>query len=377
MTTDMVRAGAGVLALPTSGDSASWTEQEKALVDAAGLVSRKRNQPPQLAPRAVVEAFLLQCQRTQLDPFARQIYCIERGGKWQTQISIDGARLVAERSGKYEGQTSPEFSNDGQSWSAAWMPTTDRPYPAFARVGVYKAGFREALSVVARWESYAPMEDVWERGAKTGEKRVGAMWQKMPDLMLAKVAEMLALRKAFPNDLSGLYSGEEMAQATNAAPATTSAPVNGAQTRQQERQAPEPQGRADEPQDATVVADDSWQQRAIECTSMAQLRPLYEEAEQAGVFGDVLESGETVRDMLWARKRALETAPPAPSQAEAQPQLPMPWTDMMGGATDMADLLDLRAACERRNEWDDAVAEAFARRTEQLEAALADEEQQS
>lgn len=203
-----------VVALPTTGDSEQWSPAESALVEAAGLVySERRGGPKMLAERPVVEAFLLHCHRTGLDPIARQIYAIRRAGKWQTQVSIDGARLVAERTGEYEGQTDPEWSNDGVTWSIAWTATDEHPHPQFARVGVYRRGHRDAMRVVARWDSYAVYDDVWENNRKTGEKRVSSMWGKMPDLMLAKVAEMLALRKAFPQDLSGLYSSEEMAQA--------------------------------------------------------------------------------------------------------------------------------------------------------------------
>lgn len=141
-----------------------------------------------------LKLFIAQCQRTGLDPFSRQIYAIKRGGKMTVQVSIDGFRLIAERSGKYAGQVGPWFTADGKEWVDCWI---DKKPPAAAKIGVLRSDFKEPLFAVAKWESYA------------GEN----LWKKMPEVMLAKVAEALALRRAFPAELSGLYTGEEMAQA--------------------------------------------------------------------------------------------------------------------------------------------------------------------
>lgn len=139
-----------------------------------------------------LKLFLHQCKRTQLDPMTRQIYFMKRAGKVSIQTSIDGFRVIAERSGDYAGQDEPIFGED---------PKTGE---MFCKVTVYR--FRNdtrypAAVGVAYWKEYCP---------QSGQD---FMWKKMPHTMLAKVAEALALRKAYPQDLSGLYTGDEMAQA--------------------------------------------------------------------------------------------------------------------------------------------------------------------
>lgn len=140
-----------------------------------------------------LKLFLYQAQRTGLDPLAKQLYFQKhrnnKTGKDQMTIitAIDGYRLIAARTGLHAGTDDPVFDDEDK--------------PSKASVTVYKlvGGIRAPFTATARWNEYVPQHNF--------------MWNKMPCLMLGKCAEALALRKAFPAELSGLYVAEEMHQA--------------------------------------------------------------------------------------------------------------------------------------------------------------------
>lgn len=126
------------------------------------------------------------CNRSGLDPIAKQIYAIKRGGRYSIETGIDGFRAIAEKSGQYLGS------------KIEWAEGNDgKPLSATATVTKVIGNVTGEFQHTVQWSEFGSNMH---------------MWKKMPHQMLGKVAESHALRKAFPSLMSGLYTAEEMAQ---------------------------------------------------------------------------------------------------------------------------------------------------------------------
>jgi phage recombination protein Bet len=211
--------------------------------------------------------FLHTCQRTGLDPAARQIYAIsrmqwdpdtkERVKKLTIQVGIDGFRLIADRTHEYVGnETSGMGPVNPQTRAPEWVAVTVRRC-----IGGVDRDFKG----VAYYDEYVQTK-------KDGTPN--DMWRRMPRNMLAKCAEAQALRKAFPQDLSGLYTDDEMgpdATVTREAPAPPPVPQAPTTVTREPAPAPEPPAGVDldtgEIVEAEVVEEPSdsgqWQRLAI------------------------------------------------------------------------------------------------------------------
>lgn len=196
--------------LAITTDQKFWTEKQEAALRQLG-VDRATN--------AELAVFFHQCTRTGLDPFARQIYMIEREGKQTIQTGIDGFRLIArravDRSGETLGYEDALWCGPDGKWVDVWLASET---PAAAKVTVLRNGAR--YPAVALYDEYV---------ARKRNGDVNRMWQTKAALMLAKCAEALALRKAFPHDLSGIYTSDEM-QSTQPAPPAEATPVESSAT---------------------------------------------------------------------------------------------------------------------------------------------------
>lgn len=155
------------------------------------------------ATDAELNLYLYDCQRHGVHPLDRLLHFTKRGGKYTPITSIDLLRSRAADTGDLAGIDDAQYN--GEPGKADFTAT----------VTVYRIvqGQRCPFSATARWSEYKPAD---------GQDH---MWRKMPFLMLAKCSEALALRKAFPRQLAGLYASEELDQANNNGGSSYSAPA--------------------------------------------------------------------------------------------------------------------------------------------------------
>lgn len=148
--------------------------------------------------------FLQRCRKQGLDPLLGQAYLKRKvlrydDGRTETKyvpiISIDAARMLADKTGRYAPGSQPTtYETMGQNLVSATVS-----------VAMYHA----ASSTWREFSETAYMHEFAQYYWSGGQKKLQRMWESMPRVMLAKVAEMRALRRAFPEALNGLYAEEE------------------------------------------------------------------------------------------------------------------------------------------------------------------------
>lgn len=181
-----------------------------------------------------LKLFFFECRRRGVHPLDRLIHFVKRAGKATFQCGIDFMRSQAEASGQYRGQE-----------DVVYGPIV-KGYPEWAKATVRRVdpntGDIYTVSSTAYWDEYYPGE------------QLGFMWKKMPRVMLGKVAESQALRKAFPLNFNGLYTFEEMQQADIVASGTPKGEPKQPQSKssQDKPQVKDPDSPATEPQTKAV-----------------------------------------------------------------------------------------------------------------------------
>jgi len=172
------------------------------------------------------DVFIAMCRVLRLDPLRRQAYCFifkkrgKHGEPEQRQLTlvtaISGLRAIADRTGNFRpDEDAAELHFDDGAKDAATNPLG--LVKAVVRVHKFSHGSWHKVTAEAWWDEYAPIKDEWAQD-ETGTRRptgkrvldTSGQWGKMPRLMLAKVAEAAALRKAFPDELSNVYEDSEV-----------------------------------------------------------------------------------------------------------------------------------------------------------------------
>jgi hypothetical protein len=163
--------------------------------------------------------------------------------------------------------------------------------PAAAKVTIIRNGMR--FSAVARYSEYVQTK-------KSGEP--SGLWGKMPATMTAKCAEALALRMAFPHDLAGVYTAEEMAQADN--------PTADERHLRTVRQGESDPWATPAPAQETAAQGRDYLHEATQATDTDTVRRLWQEAKADGAVPDYLSQIAEVGKRIAANAEAAAASQP-------------------------------------------------------------------
>ena len=177
-------------------DASRYREAVKATMKKRDPATGRRVDPTEQE----VDRFLMEASLYGLEPLAGQIYASWEDGVMKAVTTIDGLRVLAERTKRYDGQSDPEWCDKDGNWTDFWAGDDA---PIAARVRVHKKGTKVPTTGTANWHDFAPQGNV-------GADSLWSMSGGKPAHMLSIRAEALALRKAFPSELSGLYTAEEL-----------------------------------------------------------------------------------------------------------------------------------------------------------------------
>ena len=169
------------------------------------------------------------CQIRGLLPGKHVVFNLRQSSEWDEAVhakvkttkivfitTIDAARLIAQRTGQYGGQAPEQYvylDADGSPSVVSEIPLPQLPLkpgqqalpkePWAVRTTVYRKDFEHPVTSIARFDAYAATY------TKDGTIHLNEMWARRGPEQLAKCSEMLSLRKAFAEELGGVFIDTE------------------------------------------------------------------------------------------------------------------------------------------------------------------------
>lgn len=143
--------------------------------------------------------FVEHCKGTGLNPFKKEVWAIKAGGRLQVMTGINGYWQIANRHPQFDGAETGMINANGE-----WVKSV----PGNDFLGAWCRVYRKDRKIAMEGEAFL-----------SDYKKGTPIWTQTPRIMIKKVAESIALRKAFPQELNGTYTEEEMPPTFSAAQA--------------------------------------------------------------------------------------------------------------------------------------------------------------